>query len=43
MAFVPNTDAERQEMLNTIGVKSFDELIEAIPQEVRLKIVSQPT
>ena len=37
MAYVPNTDTERQEMLNTIGVSSFEELISVIPQEVRLK------
>lgn len=36
MSFVPNTDADRQQMLEKIGVKSFDELITAIPQEVRL-------
>lgn len=37
MAFVPNTDQERQEMLERIGVKSFDELIKAIPESIRLK------
>jgi glycine dehydrogenase subunit 1 len=37
MPFIPNTDADRQQMLSRIGVKSFDELIEAIPQTVRLK------
>ncbi len=37
MAFIPNTDQERQEMLDRIGVKSFDELIKAIPESVRLK------
>lgn len=37
MAFVPNTDTERQEMLNKIGVNSFDELIAKIPENVRFK------
>ncbi len=37
MSFVPNTDKERQEMLEAIGVSSFDELIGAIPQSIRLK------
>ncbi len=36
MPFIPNTDADRKKMLDTIGVKSFDELITAIPQNVRL-------
>lgn len=37
MTFVPNTDSERQQMMDTIGVASFDELITAIPEELRLK------
>ena len=37
MTFVPNTDAERLEMLNKIGVSNFDELIANIPEEVRYK------
>ena len=37
MSFVPNTDDERKQMLDAIGVKSFDELITKIPEEVRLK------
>ena len=37
MSFIPNTDADRQKMLERIGVKNFEELIEAIPQEIRLK------
>ena len=37
MPFIPNTDADRKKMLETIGVKSFDELIAAIPQNVRLE------
>jgi glycine dehydrogenase subunit 1 len=37
MAFVPNTDADRQEMLKSIGVNSFDDLIANIPDDVKLK------
>lgn len=37
MPFIPNTDSDRKEMLDTIGVENFDELIGCIPQEIRLK------
>ena len=37
MPFIANTDRERQEMLSRIGVESFEELISAIPEEVRMK------
>ncbi len=37
MAYYPNTDDDRREMLAAIGVKDFDELIKDIPQEIRLK------
>ncbi len=37
MAFVPNTDNDRREMLDAIGVKTFEELIENIPENYRLK------
>ena len=37
MTFVPNTDEERREMLNTIGVNSFSEIISNIPEEYQLK------
>lgn len=35
--YIPMTEADRKEMLNTIGVSSVDELFEAIPEEVRFK------
>jgi glycine dehydrogenase subunit 1 len=35
MSFVPNTEAELKEMLQTIGVNSFEDLIKDIPQEAR--------
>ncbi len=37
MPFIVNTAAERAEMLRTIGVSSFDDLIADIPEEIRLK------
>ncbi len=37
MAFIPNTESEQQKMLEKIGVSSFEELITAIPEEIRLK------
>jgi len=37
MTFVPNTDSERQQMLDKIGVTSFDDLVKNIPDEFKLK------
>ncbi|MBI4721811.1 MAG: glycine dehydrogenase [Candidatus Stahlbacteria bacterium] len=37
MRFIPNTDKERQEMLQKIGVKNFDALLSPIPEHLRLK------
>jgi glycine dehydrogenase subunit 1 len=37
MSYVPNTDLNRKEMLNRIGVSGMDELLQAIPQSIRLK------
>ncbi len=37
MSFVPHTEAEKQEMLAIIGVKSVEDLIKIIPENVRLK------
>ena len=37
MPFIVNTDRDREEMLRSIGVASFDELIVDIPQEIRLQ------
>ena len=37
MAYVANTDQNRKEMLQKIGVSSFEELLQDIPQELRLK------
>ena len=37
MPFIPNTDDDRRQMLAAIGVKSFDELLQAIPAKLRWK------
>ncbi len=37
MPFIPTTDKNRKEMLEAIGVSDFEELLEAIPKEVRFK------
>ncbi len=37
MPYISTTEQERQQMLQAIGVKSFDELISAIPEKLRLK------
>jgi len=37
MPFIVNTDREREEMLQAIGVSSFDALLVDIPEEIRLK------
>ena len=37
MPFIVNTEIEREGMLRTIGVSSFDDLIVDIPEDIRLK------
>ena len=37
MPFIPTTDANRKEMLKTIGVEKFEELLQSIPKEARFK------
>jgi len=37
MPYISTTEQERQQMLQAIGVKSFEELIAAIPEKLRLK------
>lgn len=37
MSYISNTDKERKEMLDVIGVKNFDELISNIPDKFKLK------
>jgi glycine dehydrogenase subunit 1 len=37
MPFIPSSDQDREQMLNTIGVKNFDELVKSIPESVKFK------
>lgn len=37
MHYIPNTDDDRRQMLKKIGVDSFEQLIDAIPDSLRLK------
>jgi len=36
-AFVQHTEADRRRMLDTIGVKSFEELVADVPREIRVR------
>jgi glycine dehydrogenase subunit 1 len=36
MRYIPNTDADRQAMLETLGLTAVEELFNGIPQEIRL-------
>ncbi|MHB0869832.1 MAG: aminomethyl-transferring glycine dehydrogenase subunit GcvPA [Chloroflexota bacterium] len=42
MDFVPNTEQDRQEMLQAIGVRSVDDLLEVVPAEVRRPALNLP-
>ncbi len=42
MSYIPHTDAERQAMLETIGVKSMDLLFEDVPERVRFPALDLP-
>ncbi|MGE3798726.1 MAG: aminomethyl-transferring glycine dehydrogenase subunit GcvPA [Thermomicrobiales bacterium] len=42
MTFNPHTDAERQAMLETIGVSTIAELVDAIPEDVRFPELDLP-
>ena len=37
MPYISNTEEQRREMLDAIGVESFEDLLTAIPSETRLK------
>jgi glycine dehydrogenase subunit 1 len=43
MDYAPNTDAQLQDMLRTIGVSSFDELISAVPPDLRHPPLETPS
>ncbi len=42
MPYVPHTDRDREEMLRTIGVESFDDLLDAVPEERRYPELDLP-
>lgn len=42
MAFIPHTEQDRLAMLEAIGVKSIDELYEAVPEQVRFPDLDLP-
>ncbi len=37
MPFIPNTDADRKEMLSAVGVSSIEDLLKNIPESIRLR------
>ena len=37
MSYIQNTDADRKEMRERIGISSFDEILEPIPERLRCK------
>lgn len=41
-SYIPNTDADRREMLKAIGKQSVDELFAAVPEKMRLKELRLP-
>ncbi|MXW06076.1 MAG: hypothetical protein F4Z81_13580, partial [Gemmatimonadetes bacterium] len=36
MTYIPNTDADRQAMMEAIGIGSVEELLTVVPDDVRL-------
>ena len=42
MSYVPTTDAERRAMLDAIGVKEFDALVQAVPADLRFPRLRLP-
>ncbi|MCJ7512994.1 MAG: aminomethyl-transferring glycine dehydrogenase subunit GcvPA [Anaerolineales bacterium] len=42
MAYIPHTDAERKEMLAAVGVRSLDDLYQAVPADVRFPDLDLP-
>ena len=43
MSYVPTTDPERREMLDAIGVRAFDELVQAVPADLRFPRLRLPS
>jgi len=42
MTYIPHTDADREAMLKAIGVDSFDDLFDAVPEDVRFPALNMP-
>ncbi len=42
MAYIPHTEADRQEMLGTIGVKRIEDLYDAVPEALRFPELELP-
>ena len=42
MSYVPTTDPERRAMLDAIGVKEFDALVQAVPADLRFPHLRLP-
>lgn len=40
LPYLPHTNKDRQEMLSTIGAKSFEDLVSQIPKELRVKALN---
>ena len=36
MTYIPNTDANRKSMMSTLGIKSVEDLLTIIPDDVRI-------
>ena len=37
MSYVPNTAAEQQAMLQAVGVETIEDLLQSVPEQVRLR------
>ncbi len=42
MSYIPHTDAERQQMLSTVGVTTIEDLFEAVPSKFRFPTLDLP-
>jgi glycine dehydrogenase subunit 1 len=43
MSYVPTTDSERRAMLESIGVERFEELVQAVPADLRFPKLRLPS
>ena len=42
MVYIPHTDADREAMLEAIGVKGIDELFDCVPEQFRFPDLDLP-